>query len=61
MVEEPEKKRLHPNRIWDAKNKEKRQYMNKKGATKSFILNLAKPDDLELVREWFKERTNKDI
>lgn len=32
-----------------------------KGATKSFILNLAKSDDLELVRGWFKDRTNKDI
>lgn len=50
-----------PQRKYKAKNKEYTQYLNKKSATKSFILNLAKPDDLELVREWFKDRTNKDI
>lgn len=65
MEKEPEKRKYKynplSNRKWDAKNKEHRQYLNKKGATKSFILNLANPDDLELVREWLKERTNKDI
>lgn len=60
MEKEPEKRKsrynLESNRKWNAKNKERRQYLNKKSITKSFIIKLATPDDLELVREWIKER-----
>lgn len=64
MEKEPEKRKsnynLLANRKWNAKNKERRQYLNKKSITKSFIIKLATPDDLELVREWLKERDSQE-
>lgn len=44
------------NKKYDQKNKEQRQYRNKKSATKNFILNTATPQDLVLVQDWLNER-----
>ncbi|WP_457922994.1 hypothetical protein [Enterococcus faecalis] len=41
---------------YEKKNAAAKQYRNKKYATKSFILNLATEEDLQLVRSWLKER-----
>ncbi|EGO9069259.1 hypothetical protein DW615_13325 [Enterococcus faecalis] len=41
---------------YEQKNAADKQYRNKKYATKSFILNLATEEDLQLVRSWLKER-----
>lgn len=47
---------------YEQKNTAEKQYRNKKYATKSFITKLATDEDIELVREWLKERENqKDI
>jgi hypothetical protein len=43
---------------YEQKNAKAKQYRNKKSATKSFILNLATEEDLQLVEEWLKEREN---
>lgn len=43
---------------YEQKNAQAKQYRNKKSATKSFILNLATEEDLQLVEEWLKEREN---
>ena len=43
--------RKKANAKWDAKNKERKKYINKRSTTKSFILNLATKDDLEERRK----------
>ena len=43
---------------YEQKNAKAKQYRNKKSATKSFILNLATEEELQLVEEWLKEREN---
>ncbi|WP_368264461.1 hypothetical protein [Enterococcus innesii] len=45
---------------YEQKNAKAKQYRNKKSATKSFILNLATEEDLQLVKEWLKERETHD-
>lgn len=41
---------------YEQKNKDKRQYMNKRNATKNFILKTATDEDIQLVEEWLAER-----
>lgn len=45
-------------KLWNEKNKDKRQYLNKKSATKSFILKFATDKDIQLVNDWLNERIN---
>ena len=44
------------NKKWDEKNKERKKYISKKSTTKSFILNLATEDDLELIEKYITQR-----
>lgn len=41
---------------YEENNKEKKQYRNKKAATKNFILKTARDEDLVLVETWLEER-----
>lgn len=43
---------------YDKRNKEIKQYRNKKSATKNFILKTAEDKDIELVEKWLEERKN---
>lgn len=52
---------LKANKRYKEKNKEMTQYNNKKSACKNFILKTATESDLELVSEWYNQRTEKDI
>lgn len=47
-------------KTYDKKNPALRQYLNKKSATKSFIITLATEEDLELVQQWLTERLKKE-
>lgn len=44
------------NKKWNQSNKERVQYINKRSATKSFILNLATEEDLKNIETYIKER-----
>ncbi len=48
--------RKKANAKWDAKNKERKKYINKRSTTKSFILNLATKDDLDQIEKFIEER-----
>lgn len=48
--------RKKTNAKWDAKNKERKKYINKRSTAKSFILNLATKDDLDQIEKFIKER-----
>lgn len=48
--------RKKANAKWDAKNKERKKYINKRSTAKSFILNLATKDDLDQIEKFIKER-----
>ena len=48
--------RIRANKKWDAKNRERAAYINKRSAAKSFILKLATEDDLQNLEEYIKER-----
>lgn len=50
--------RKRANKKWDEKNKNRKQYLNKRSTTKSFILNLATQEDLEKIKEYISEREN---
>ncbi|EMF0094427.1 hypothetical protein O1F49_002656 [Enterococcus hirae] len=41
---------------YEQKNATEKQYRNKKYATKSFITKLATNEDIQLVKEWLKQR-----
>lgn len=50
------------NKKWNQNNKERVQYINKRSATKSFILNLATEEDLKNIEAYIAERkTELDI
>lgn len=48
--------RKKANAKWDAKNKERKKYINKRSTAKSFILNLVTKDDLDQIEKFIKER-----
>lgn len=48
--------RVRANKKWDAKNRERTAYINKRSAAKNFILKLATEDDLQSMQEYIKER-----
>lgn len=48
--------RKKANAKWDAKNKERKKYINKRSTTKSFILNLATKDDLDQIEKFIEKR-----
>ena len=47
-------------KLWNEKNKQHRQYLNKRSATKNFILKLATNEDIKLVNDWLNERINSE-
>lgn len=47
------------NKKWNQSNKERVQYINKRSATKSFILNLATEEDLKNIESYIIERKAK--
>ena len=47
------------NKKWNQNNKERVQYINKRSATKSFILNLATEEDLKNIDTYIAERKTK--
>ena len=47
------------NKKWNQSNKERVQYINKRSATKSFILNLATEEDLKNIEAYIIERKAK--
>ena len=47
------------NKKWNQTNKERVQYINKRSATKSFILNLATEEDLKNIESYIIERKAK--
>lgn len=47
------------NKKWNQNNKERVQYINKRSATKSFILNLATEEDLKNIEAYIAERKTK--
>lgn len=48
--------RKKANAKWDAKNKDRKQYINRRSVAKSFILNLATEADLEQIEKYIIER-----
>lgn len=46
------------NKKWDAKNKDRKQYLNKRSNAKNFILKLATKEDLEQIKEYINQREN---
>lgn len=48
--------RAKANKKWNKNNKERVQYINKRSAAKSFILNLATEEDLANIEEYVAER-----
>ena len=51
--------RKKANKKWNQNNKERVQYINKRSATKSFILNLATEKDLKNIESYVIERKAK--
>ncbi len=47
------------NKKWNQNNKERVQYINKRSATKSFILNLATEEDLKNIDTYIAKRKTK--
>lgn len=47
------------NKKWNQNNKERVQYINKRSATKSFILNLATEEDLKNIEAYIAGRKTK--
>lgn len=47
------------NKKWNQNNKNRIQYLNKRSATKSFILNLATEEDLKNIETYIAERKTK--
>lgn len=48
--------RKRANKKWDEKNKNRKQYLNKRSTTKSFILNLATLEDLNNIENFISKR-----
>lgn len=46
------------NKKWDAKNKDRKQYLNKRSNAKNFILKLATKEDIEQIKEYINQREN---
>ena len=51
--------RKNANKKWDEKNKARKQYLNKRSLTKSFIRNLATDEDIEEIAKLVEERIKK--
>lgn len=51
--------RKKANKKWNQNNKERVQYINKRSATKSFILNLATEEDLKNIDTYIAKRKTK--
>lgn len=51
--------RKKANQKWNKNNKERVQYINKRSATKSFILNLATKEDLDNIKRYVKQREDR--
>lgn len=51
--------RAKANKKWNQNNKERVQYINKRSAAKSFILNLATEEDLKNIEAYIAERKTK--
>ncbi|MEK4153428.1 hypothetical protein [Carnobacterium sp. FSL E2-0243] len=50
------KSKLKANKAYEQKNKEKKQYWNKRSATRSFLREYATRDDLKEVKDLIKKR-----
>lgn len=48
--------RKKANRKWDAKNKDRKQYINRRSVTKNFILKEATDEDLKKIEDYIKQR-----
>jgi hypothetical protein len=48
--------KIRANKKWESKNKERRQYLNKRSAAKSFILKLATEEDLDNLADFIQQR-----
>lgn len=48
--------RAKANKKWNQNNKKRIQYLNKRSATKSFILNLATEEDLKNIKQYIADR-----
>lgn len=60
-MEEKKRKAIYnpkADRLWNEKNKAKRQYLNKRSATKNFILKVASDEDIKSVSDWLNTRLN---
>lgn len=51
--------RKKANRKWDAKNKDRKQYINRRSVTKNFILKEATDEDLKKIEDYIKQRKDK--
>lgn len=43
---------------WDNKNKDRKQYLNRRSVTKNFILKEATTEDLEQIEKYIEQRKN---
>ncbi|WP_270744284.1 hypothetical protein [Lactococcus lactis] len=60
-MEEKKRKAVYnskADKLCNEKNKQYRQYLNKRSATKNFILKLATNEDIKLVNDGLNERIN---
>lgn len=50
--------KLAANKRWAEKNKARKQYINRRSIARSFIRDLATPDDLDELEKLIEERQN---
>lgn len=50
--------KIRANRKWDAKNKERKDYLRYRSTAKNFILKKATLDDLITINGYIEERKN---
>ncbi len=48
--------RKRANAKWDAKNKDRKQYINRRSVAKNFILNMATEEDLRQMEKYIAQR-----
>ena len=51
-------KQTEANKRWQAKNRERTRYLNKRSTTRNFIKKLATAEDLQEIEELVKKRKN---
>ncbi|MFC6202552.1 hypothetical protein ACFP1L_11830 [Lactiplantibacillus nangangensis] len=56
MADKPTEAHLKANRKWDDKNKERKQYINKRSVARNFIKQLATNDDLSEMLALISDR-----